>query len=268
MVTYDTVISEGCGRGKAPILIFATEKAMSEAPEPLSTALKTFVKFDNRLFKQELLQSEHYGSSREKKRSAGGISNVSPSESKRLNRARASSNSSIATNQASAGDLDDDMRDAPFEYEEDYSLAGQESLNMDLGGVGQGGYAERPEELVDISDPSPAVQHLQSNGSVFLDGTGDGPVDLLTPSPEAEAGYSAKSETPTLGRTSLKLASVTLQEAIGASGNESTNGVGDSGDPQPEMQERATASLFTARGAGGEGSGSMDLGMGMKGQDD
>jgi len=268
VVTYDTVISEGCGRAKKPILIFATEKAMSEAPDPLSVALKTFVKFDNRLLKQELLQSEQYGSSREKKRSAGGISNVSPTESKRLN--RTSSNSSMATNQASAGDLDDDMRDAPFEEDDNFSAAVQESLNMTLGGVGQGGYVEHPEELVDISDPSPAVQHLQSNGNLYLDGAADGPVDLLTPSPEAEEGYSAKSETPTLGRTSLKLASVTLQEAIGGDGNESTNGFGASGPilPQPEMQERGNVSLFAARGVEGQGEDLMDLGMKVKDRDD
>lgn len=250
---------------------------MSEAPDPLSPALKTFIKFDNRLFKQELLQSEQAGSSREKKRSAGGISNVSPSESKRLN--RANSNSSMATNQASAGDLDDDMRDAPFDYDEDFTAAVQESLTMNLGGGA--GQVERLEDLVDVSDPSPAVRHLQSNGGMVLDGADGDPVDLLTPGTEGGTEYSEKSETPISGRTSVKFAGVTLLEAIG--GNENTNGFGASGPgsssqvvpppppPQPEMQERGNnVSLFSAqaaaRGGEGEGEGSMDLGM--KGRED
>ncbi|KAK3378543.1 hypothetical protein B0H63DRAFT_512593 [Podospora didyma] len=63
ITTYDVVMREACGTGCKPILIFATDKALDEDPVPLSDALKTFVKFDNRHFKQELSQAEQQQSS-------------------------------------------------------------------------------------------------------------------------------------------------------------------------------------------------------------
>jgi hypothetical protein len=40
MTTFEKVIEEACGIGSKPILIYASEKAMSEEPEPLSDALQ------------------------------------------------------------------------------------------------------------------------------------------------------------------------------------------------------------------------------------
>jgi hypothetical protein len=90
---------------------------------------QTFIRFDNRLFKQELAQE----GPRDKKRS-GFTSPASPS--KRVN--RESSVDSMATNAASAGDLDDDMRDAPFEADDPFL-------------VGDG--AEQMPDLIDTSLP-------------------------------------------------------------------------------------------------------------------
>lgn len=42
--------------GKVPYLVYANDAAMDAAPIPLSAALRTFVKFDNRYFKQELIE--------------------------------------------------------------------------------------------------------------------------------------------------------------------------------------------------------------------
>ena len=86
-------------------------------------------------------------------------------------------------------------------------------------------------------------------------------------SSRSEAGSSEKSETPTLGRTSLKLASVTLQGVVGGVANgvgASSPGSGtEEATQQPEMQERGSVSLFAAKGleGGGEGEGLMDLSM-------
>lgn len=130
---------------KVPILVYATDKAMNEEPAPLSDALKvspsievpsvsfsfslcffsllintsqTFVKFDNRLFKQELLEEP---TPTEKKRNAPQLPE-SP-----LKRQRSASVDSMATNRASLGDFSDveeraallgdqGLRDDPFQY--------------------------------------------------------------------------------------------------------------------------------------------------------
>jgi hypothetical protein len=40
MTTYEKVIEEACGIGSKPILIYASEKAMTQGLEPLSDALQ------------------------------------------------------------------------------------------------------------------------------------------------------------------------------------------------------------------------------------
>lgn len=112
---FTEVDSDG---SKVPILVYATDKAMNEEPAPLSDALKTFVKFDNRLFKQELLEEP---TPTDKKRNAPQLPE-SP-----LKRQRSTSVDSMATNRASLGDFSDveeraallgdqEPRDDPFQY--------------------------------------------------------------------------------------------------------------------------------------------------------
>lgn len=108
-MAYETVMKEGCGIGSQPILVYATDKALSQESLPLSDALKAFVRFDNRFFKQELIESDRHGHSPERKR---GAVLGDDSQSKRLQ--RTVSLDSMATNQASAGDIDDEMRDIPL----------------------------------------------------------------------------------------------------------------------------------------------------------
>jgi hypothetical protein len=107
---------EACATGCLPILVYATDKAMQQDNLPLPDALRTFVRLDNRHFKQELSQSDRLGH----KRSAGGAGGGS--QSKRLQ--RSSSMDSMDTNHASAGDFDDDMRDAPFDNDSMFGVAG------------------------------------------------------------------------------------------------------------------------------------------------
>ncbi|KAK3905339.1 hypothetical protein C8A05DRAFT_41727 [Staphylotrichum tortipilum] len=113
-VTFETVLREGCGTGCQPLLVFATDKAMEEENLPLSDALKSFVKLDNRHFKQELTQSSRLGHKR-----TAGLGDGS--QSKRLQ--RSASMDSLATNHASLGDFDDDMRDAPFDTDSMFGVA-------------------------------------------------------------------------------------------------------------------------------------------------
>ena len=112
---YETVMREACGTGCQPILVFATDKAMEAENLPLSDALNSFVRLDNRHFKQEMSQSNRIGH----KRSAGLGDG---SQSKRLQ--RSVSIDSMATNQASVGDFDDDMRDAPFDNDSMFGAVG------------------------------------------------------------------------------------------------------------------------------------------------
>lgn len=121
MTSFEVAMREACGIGSKPILVYATDSAMEEAPEPLSDALKTFVKFDNRHFKQELAQAEQQQAIEQQ-----DVDYVSTLRAAgiRIKQRRSDSMDSMATNQASAGDLDDDMRDAPFERDEALAVKG------------------------------------------------------------------------------------------------------------------------------------------------
>lgn len=258
MISFNEVLSEALGRGKAPVLIFASEKAMAEEPEPLSNALKTFVKFDNRIFKQDLLHSEQHSNSREKKRGANGIGSAVDSESKRLN--RASSMDSMATNQASAGDLDDYMVEGVYDLDEAQAIAASmnDPMAMSLDGI------IAREQLVDVSDSTSQIQQQKAAGT----SSADGPVDLLTPNASEQdvemlvpkpPGYVAGGfESPTIGRASLNLASVNLGEDNNTKDAAATKA--QQTQQQPEMQERASIPLITRPdNTASLGSGPMDM---------
>jgi len=86
-----------------PILIYANDRAMNEDPIPLPESLQTFVRFDNRLFKQELIEE----SPKEKKRASNDLPASPPKRHQ-----REGSMDSMATNRASTGDISD--RDEDF----------------------------------------------------------------------------------------------------------------------------------------------------------
>lgn len=100
-------MTQACAVGAEPLLIYASDKAMNAEPIPLNDALKAFIRFDNKFFSQELAQTEQ--EQHEDSRKRGPISLSSP-DSKRRN--RSNSLDSLATNHASAGDVDmeDEMR--------------------------------------------------------------------------------------------------------------------------------------------------------------
>jgi len=95
-----------------PVFVYASEKAMRAEPTPLTPAQRTFVKHDNRLFRQELLEEKP--APRDRKRASsealgpdsggeGGLPAASPPKRHQ----RAGSLDSIATNRASMGDVSD-----------------------------------------------------------------------------------------------------------------------------------------------------------------
>lgn len=87
----------------APIFLYATEEALTELPTDLSAVQQTFIKHDNRLFKQELLEQPEQPEQREKKR-VGFRDQQQQSPAKRQ---RSNSGDSMDSNRASMGDLSD-----------------------------------------------------------------------------------------------------------------------------------------------------------------
>lgn len=171
---------------------------MQEESLPLSDALNTFVRLDNRHFKQEISQAGRLGH----KRSAGAENG---SQSKRLQ--RSSSIGSMDTNHASAGDLDDDdMRDALFDNDAVFGVAG----------------APQDEAIPDLVDIPPLSATLNA-----------------PPSFDTYAEVEAASVSPAF-------AQVSLGDANGNTNTSTSNNTGGSPLPKgrQEMQERPNSQLF------------------------
>ncbi|GAB1314402.1 Ubiquitin interaction domain-containing protein [Madurella fahalii] len=211
VVSYDAVVQEACGIGCLPILVYATDKALQQEKVPLSDALKSFVKFDNRHFKQELSQSDRHSHSPEKKRSAVLGTD---SQSKRLQ--RSSSIDSMATNQASAGDFDEDMGDAPFDDDSMFGPVG------DFARSEATGQHEIP-DLMEMHPPS-AAESSSARLTSLPTPPYDSDSDIIM-----EPGVS-----PALDPESARLAQVSLQDMKGSSGPKG-----------PEMQERPDSPFLT-----------------------
>jgi len=135
VTTFEAVAREACGIGCKPFLIYATEKAMDEAPDPLPEPLKTFVRFDNRHFKMELAQAE--AEQPDPMEEMSHISTLRAAGVYLKKKRSTDSMDSMATNQASAGDIDEDMREA--------------SLDGGFGNDGALGQDPDVQELVDTS---------------------------------------------------------------------------------------------------------------------
>lgn len=209
-------MQEACGAGCLPILVYATDKALQQEKLPLSDALKSFVKFDNRHFKQELSQSDRHGHSPEKKRSAVLGTD---SQSKRLQ--RSSSIDSMATNQASAGDLDEDMCDAPFDDDSMFGPVGDFVASEPTG-------QHVVPDLIEMQPTSAA-----ESGSARL-------TSLPTPPYDSDSDiFMEPGVPPALDPESARLAQVSLQDIKGGSGPKG-----------PEMQERPNSLFLTRPGNG------------------
>ncbi|KAL1851332.1 hypothetical protein VTK73DRAFT_9455 [Phialemonium thermophilum] len=246
--TYEKVMEEACGVGSMPILIYASEEAMQAKPEPLSEALQTFVRFDNRLFAQELKDE----TPPDRKR-AGFASPSSPP--KRRN--RSSSLDSMATNAASAGDLDDDMRDAQFELDEPYQAGAAVATSSDDRNNNNNNKPPMygaPQELVDTSLPDDMT-------SATVSGTRS---RTLSPDPDAFSGAShslPQMQMPRGGEFDAALRRLSAQAEESEAQQEQQQ------HPRaPEMQERGGASPFflqpaSRKQSSGPSSSVMDLEM-------
>jgi hypothetical protein len=104
-VEVERVLRDMWQETKTPLLVYATEDAITAPRSPLPAALERFVKADNRSFRQEQSQERSRAES-----SPVPADVVSPSKRKH----RADSLESLASDRASLGSLEMNDRDDPF----------------------------------------------------------------------------------------------------------------------------------------------------------
>lgn len=95
-----------------PLLVYATEEALTAPRAPLSDALQRFVRVENKTFSHELSRQAEEGTS-DTTAPAGDMSLPPMSPSKR--KYRSGSVDSMATNRASLGNSDEDSRAGDFD---------------------------------------------------------------------------------------------------------------------------------------------------------
>ncbi|KAL1910251.1 hypothetical protein Sste5344_003867 [Sporothrix stenoceras] len=107
--TMDVARGSVFQESSSPVLIYSTDASLEVDNLPLSDALRTFVRFDNRFFKQETLEESPRGD--KKRQPAEDASPTSPLKRQQ----RANSIDSMASNMASLGEFSDrDMEDVPL----------------------------------------------------------------------------------------------------------------------------------------------------------
>ncbi|CAN8095893.1 unnamed protein product [Discula destructiva] len=148
----------------APILVYATDEGLSEEPVPLSAALQTFVKHDNRLFKQELIeQPEQRGEKR-----LGFRTPQSPAK-----RQRSDSGDSMDSNRASPGDMSDGDRAQMM----------QDQMLENFGGGSDIGMDTEMRDMQPISEDQMANEiaaHMPPTPSLSADGSASPPIRRST----------------------------------------------------------------------------------------
>lgn len=150
-----------------PLLVYATEKALNEAPIALSRELQTFVKHDNRLFKQELIEQPDAPDQRDKKR-VGFKTPQSPAK-----RQRSNSGDSMDSNRASLGDMS----------EGDRAQMMADQMMDNFGGSNGSGVDTEMRDMQPISEDQMANEiaaHMPPTPSLSADGSESPPIRRST----------------------------------------------------------------------------------------
>ena len=237
---------------------------MNADPIPLHDALKAFIRFDNKFFSQELAQNEH--EQHEDSRKRGPISLYSP-DSKRRN--RSNSVDSMATNHASAGDFDEEMRDAEFVKFDDETVyensVEKATTNSNHGMVEDGLHSPlrredardpHANELVDLlTPPNEEVVESKTNGSSNTDGSMDTTSERIG---RVSLDEDSKMEDTDFGQTEVATSAVSSQ-ASGSSVRTEDSDItvkpikpiddGTATARSPEMQERSNIPLLASKTA-------------------
>lgn len=175
--TFDTVrekmFSEVDATGRiVPIFVYATDQALSETPIPLPAALQTFVKHDNRLFKQELLEEpeqapEPESEQREKKR-VGFKTPQSPAK-----RHRSDSGDSMDSNRASTGDMSEGERARMLKEMMEENFGGSDDSGVDTEMMDM-------QPMLEDQMANEIAAHLPPTPSLSADGSASPPIRRST----------------------------------------------------------------------------------------
>lgn len=185
MITFDKVkeamFTEVDATGTpSPILLYASEQGLNDKLLDLDNALQTFIKHDNRQFKQELLEQPEQPEQREKKR-VGFRSPQSPAK-----RQRSNSGDSMDSNRASLGDMSDGDRAQMMEDQMMDNFGGSDDSGIDT-------------EMMDMQ----AISDTQMANEIAAH---------MPPTPSLSADGSVS---PPIRRSTEQLASMSLDEANG-----------------------------------------------------
>ena len=110
--TFEAVQQAIANETDKPVIIYANEKAMTASPLPLNGSLGAFVKFDNRLFKQDIIEEAPRDRSRDR---AQKRTISTPASPPKRSRQRSDSIDSMAANRSSDDEAmsDRDEEDLP-----------------------------------------------------------------------------------------------------------------------------------------------------------
>lgn len=196
---------------KTPLLVYASEQAMSEEATPLSNHLERFAKADNKAFRQELNQEMADPAAEE-----AGATNPRSPKRKRW----ADSPDSMATDRASAGS------EVGEEVHEIFGDSSTEEGMAEFERMQKRTYGEHSRDMMDL-DVSEKAPPLPQRHSVSTENT----LTTLTPTTLA-AGEGTSSGSPETRQTTPPGSG----EATGESAPDESKG--------PEMQERPRTPTF------------------------
>lgn len=148
----------------APYVVYASKEALNEVPVTISSELQTFIKHDNRLFKQELIEQPEQ---REKKR-VGFRSPQSPAK-----RQRSCSGDSMDSNRASLGDMSDGDRAQIMADQMMDSFGGSNDSGIDTEMMDM-------QPITDIQMANEIAAHMPPTPSLSADGSVSPPIRRST----------------------------------------------------------------------------------------
>lgn len=213
-IEIERVFREVWQETKNPLLVYATEDALSVPRDPLSSPLERFVRVENKAFRQELNRERSEAADG---RRTGAMEAISPSKRKHCS----DSADSIDSNRASLGSDGRSGFDNPFEDEE----VGSATEMTDMSGIrrtADEGIDMPPSEGGDAPRPSlPGQLPAQAeNTSATL-----APSTLAAEEGEVTMGEQGRPPTPVVG-------------------------VDEAGARPPEMEERCRPPVFVTASKG------------------
>jgi hypothetical protein len=227
-VEIERVLRDIWHETKMPLLVYATEEAVSTARAPLSDALNMFVKSDNKAFRQELRQP---AADSGEERVRASVDPISPSKRKHRD-----SMDSMNSNRASIGSEDRN----PFESTFDEQMDAQTEL-IDMSGS-KSEYARGSDAESKFGDQG-ISPFLLSRDPAHMN------IESATLTPDTLAADEGESQRPT------------TPPPEASQPDEVNKVVAATVAKSPEMQERARLPTFVRPSQGNEGEKDLTMDM-------